>query len=604
MYLRHTTVRRGGKTHTYWRLVRSVRCGRKVRQETVAQLGELDAEGRLAARSLAEQLVGVERQPGLFDDGTPAEPIPLDLRGLRVERGRRFGDVWLAWRLWQALGLDQLLERLLPRGRAEIPWATMIAVLVIARLCEPSSELHIAEDWFRRTALDDLLGVPEAKVNDDRCYRALDRVLTQSEALQIHLKEQLGTLFGLEYDLLLYDVTSTYFEGLAEANPLAQRGYSRDHRPDCKQVCIGLVVTRDGFPLGFEVFAGNRHDSTTLREIVSRMEERYGRAQRVWALDRGMVSEEHLQWLRERGSRYIVGTPKHQLRAYERHLLEGEWSTIRDGLQVQLVRGSDTGADANDGAADDGANDVETYILCRSEERASKEQAMRQRFAERIELGLTTLAESCDRKRQAAGLIERRVGRLLERNQRAARFYDVRVAATADGAARLTWQRRADAWRQACACDGCYILRSNVADWSAEELWRAYIQLTEAEAAFRIHKDSLQLRPVWHQTAPRVTAHILVCFLAYVLRKTLEGWCRRAGLGSSVTTVLEEIARIQSTDVVVPTQDGRQVRLRCVVRPDRAQSILLAHLGLDLPQRLRLPKGLAKPAADASKHQM
>jgi transposase len=594
VYLRHTTVRRGGKTHTYWRLVRSVRCGRKVRQETVAQLGELDAEGRLAARGLAECLVGVERQPGLFEDEVPAAPIPLDLRGLWLERGRRFGDVWLAWRLWQALGLDQVLERLLPRGREDVPWATMIAVLVIARLCEPSSELHIAEDWFRRTALDDLLGVPEAKVNDDRCYRALDRVLTQSAALQSHLKEQLGTLFGLEYDLLLYDVTSTYFEGLAEANPLAQRGYSRDHRSDCKQVCIGLVVTRDGFPLGFEVFAGNRHDSTTLREIVACMEQRYGRAQRVWALDRGMVSEEHLGWLRERGSRYIVGTPKSQLRAYERHLLEGVWSGIRDGLQVQLIR------DTNDADAVPDANDAEVYILCRSADRAAKEQAMRQRFAERIELGLTKLAGSCAQARQLPGVIERRVGRLLERNQRAARFYDIRVTATADGATLLTWQRRDDAWRQACTSDGCYILRSNVTDWSAEELWRAYIQLTEAEAAFRIHKDALQLRPVWHQTAPRVTAHILVCFLAYVLRKTLEGWCRRAGLGSSVTTVLEEMARIQSTDVVVPTKDGRQVRLRCVVRPDRAQAILLAHLGLDLPQRLSLPKGLAKPAANPS----
>jgi len=577
VYLRHTTVRRGGKTHTYWRLVRSVRCGRKVRQETVAQLGELDADGRLAARSLAEQLIGVERQPGLFDDDVPAEPIALDLRGLRLERGRRFGDVWLAWRLWQALGLDQLLERLLPRGREDVSWATMAAVLVIARLCEPSSELHIAEDWFRRTALDDLLGVPETKVNDDRCYRALDRVLEHSAALQVHLKEQVGTLFGLEYDLLLYDVTSTYFDGLAEANPLAQRGYSRDHRPDCKQVCIGLVVTRDGFPLGFEVFAGNRHDATTLREIVECMEARYGQAQRVWALDRGMVSEEHLAWLRQRGSRYIVGTPKNQLRAYERQLLEGAWSAIRDGLEVQL-------APAADG--------VETYILCRSAERVCKEQAMRQRFAERIELGLLKLAQSCERARQTPGVIERRVGRLLERNQRAARFYDIRVSASADGAAQVEWQRRDDAWRQACACDGCYILRSNVTDWSAEELWRAYIQLTEAEAAFRIHKDSLQLRPVWHQIAPRVTAHILVCFLAYVLRKTLEGWCRRAGLGSSATTVLEEIGRIQSTDVVVPTQDGRQVRLRCVVRPDAAQSILLDRLGLDLPQRLRIPRGL------------
>jgi transposase len=584
MYLRHTTVRRGGKTHTYWRLVRSVRVGRKVRQEIVAQLGELDAQGQLAARSLAERLAGVERQPGLFDDDLPTEPIALDLSRVKLERGRRFGDVWLAWRLWQAVGLDQLLAELLPPGREDVPWATMIAVLVIARLCEPSSELHIAEDWFRRTALDDLLGIPEAKVNDDRCYRALDRLLELKEAQERHLKDKLGTLFALEYDLLLYDVTSIYFEGLAEGNPLAQRGYSRDHRSDCKQVCIGLVVTRDGFPLGFEVFAGNRHDSTTLREIVVRMEERYGRSSRVWALDRGMVGEEHLKWLRERGSRYIVGTPKNQLRAYERQLVEGEWSAIRDGLAVQLV------------PSEDG---VETFILCRSDDRALKEQAMRERFAARIEAGLTSMAAGCLKRRSAPGVIERRVGRLLQRNQRAARFYDIRVAATEDGAARLEWSRCAAAWTQACACDGCYVLRSNVTDWTAQELWQAYIQLTEAEAAFRIHKESLQLRPVWHQTAERVQAHILVCFLAYVLRKTLDGWCRQAGLGSSVTTVLEEMARIQSTDVVLPTQDGRQVRLRCVVRPDPAQAILLDRLGLQLPQRLRLPRGVPNPATDA-----
>ena len=584
MYLRFTTVRRGGKTHTYWRLVRSVRVGRKVRQETVAQLGELDAHGQLAARSLAERLVGVERGPGLFDDDLPTEPIALDLRRVKLERGRRFGDVWLARRLWQAVGLDQLLAELLPPGREDVPWATMATVLVIARLCEPSSELHIAEDWFRRTALDDLLGIPEAKVNDDRCYRALDRLLELKDALERHLHDKLGTLFALDYDLLLYDVTSTYFEGLAEANSLAQRGYSRDHRSDCKQVCIGLVVTRDGFPLGFEVFAGNRHDSTTVREIVTRMEARYGRSSRVWALDRGMVSEDHLAWLRARGSRYIVGTPKNQLRAYERQLLEGEWSAIREGLAVQRVPSE---------------NGVETFILCRSADRAAKEQAMRERFAARIEAGLARLAARCVKRRSTPGVIERRVGRLLEGNQRAARFYAVRVTATADGAARLEWTRCEAAWTQACACDGCYVLRSNVTDWTAEELWHAYIQLTEAEAAFRIHKESLQLRPVWHQTAERVTAHILVCFLAYVLRKTLDGWCRQAGLGSSVTTVLEEFARIQSADVVLPTQDGRQVRLRCVVRPDTAKSILLNRLGLQLLQRLRLPRGMANLTVNA-----
>ena len=282
MYLRHTTITRNGKAHTYWRLVRSVRTGNRVRQQTVAQLGELDAAGRVRARALAQSIVGVERQPGLFEEPDPAETVTVQLGHLHLERGRRFGDVWLGLRLWQALGLDTLLEDLLPVGREEVPWAKMAAVLVLARFCEPSSELHIAEDWFRRTALGDLLGIADDKVNDDRLYRALDQVLPQKLLLEFHLKQRLGELFDLEYDLLLYDITSTYFEGQAAGNPQARRGHSRDHRRDCKQVLIGLVVTRDGYLLGYEVFAGNRHDSTTLPEIVERMELLYGRQGRIW----------------------------------------------------------------------------------------------------------------------------------------------------------------------------------------------------------------------------------------------------------------------------------------------------------------------------------
>jgi transposase len=579
MYLRHSTVTRNGKPHTYWRLVRSVRVGRKVRQQTVAQLGELDAQGRVRARALAEAIVGIERQPGLFDEPLPGEPITVDLRRLRLERGRRFGDVWLGWRLWQGVGLDQLLVRLLPPARAEIPWAQMAAVLVIARLCEPSSELHIAEDWFRRTALGDLLEIAEDKVNDDRLYRALDQLLPHKEALEQHLKERLGTLFRLEYDLLLYDITSTYFEGQANGNPQAQRGYSRDHRPDCKQVLIGLVVTRDGYPLGYEVFAGNRNDCTTVQHIVTRMEARYGREGRIWVLDRGMVSDATLDWLKARGSRYIVGTPRSRLKEFAEAVQHGGWQAIRDGLEVQQC------ADAQG---------EETFLLCRSADRATKEQAMRERFVGRIKAGLVKMRAACRRQRCDVGKIERRVGRLLGKHRRGAGLFRVVVGRRAQGGARVSWSRRTDAEAWAQASQGCYVLRSNVADWQPEELWRAYRHLTDAEAAFRIQKSDLQLRPVWHQRAERVQAHILVCFLAYVLRKTLEGWSARAGLGNSPTTLLEELARIHSTDVVAPTTDGRQVRVRCVVRPDPAQTILLHHLGLVLPQRLQLPRGLGR----------
>ena len=579
MYLRQTTVRKNGKAHTYWRLVRSVRTGTKVRQQTVAQLGELDAEGRVRAQALAASIAGVERQPGLFEERTPTEPVRVVLQELRLERGRRFGDVWLAWRLWQAVGFDRLLEGLLPQGREEVPWATMAAVLVIARLCEPSSELHIAEDWFRRTALGDLLGVAEEKVNEDRLYRALDQVLPHKARLEAHLKDRLGALFGLAYDLLLYDITSTYFEGAAAANVLARRGYSRDHRPDCQQVLIGLVVSREGYPLGYETFAGNRNDGTTVQEVVTSLEGRYGRDNRIWVLDRGMVSAKTLTWLRQRASRYLVGTPKGQLKQFASQVQAGPWQQVRPGLEVQRCPSADG---------------TEVFILCRSADRAAKERAMRERFVQRIEAGLAKAQAACARRHLDPGVVERRVGRLLGQNSRAAALFTVTVGRGEGGRATLCWSRKdaAEAW--ATASQGCYVLRSNVADWTAAELWQAYMQLTEAEAAFRVHKSDLRLRPIWHQKAERVQAHLLVCFLAYVLRKTLEGRCRKAGLGSSAGTVLEECARIQSTDVVVPTADGRAVRLRCVVRPDPAQAILLTHLGLTLPERLRLPGGMGQ----------
>jgi hypothetical protein len=466
MYLRHTTVSKNGKSHTYWRLVRSVRIGNRVRQQTVAQLGELDAAGRVRARALAEAIVGIERQPGLFEEPGPAEPVTVDLRGFRLERGRRFGDVWLGLRLWQALGLDTLLQELLPPGREDVPWAQMATVLVLARFCEPSSELHIAEDWFRRTALGDLLGIADDKVNDDRLYRSLDRVLPQKLFLEVHLQQRLGRLFALEYDLLLYDITSTYFEGQAAANPQAQRGHSRDHRRDCKQVLIGLVVSRDGYPLGYEVFAGNRHDSTTLQEIVRRMEALYGRQGRIWVLDRGMVSEANLTWLKERGSRYIVGTPRSRLKQFAQAVRQGDWEALREGLEVQRCPDGDGS---------------ETFILCRSADRAFKEQAMRERFVTRIVAGLRKIRAACRRRRCAVGTIERRVGRLLGQNPRAARLFRVRVEVGPDGGARVRWSRRraVGAWAQ--ASQGCYVLRSNVADWDADELWRAYMHLTDAE---------------------------------------------------------------------------------------------------------------------------
>ena len=582
MYLRHTVVRKKGKARTYWRLVRSVRHGGKVVQETVAQLGELNSEGRARARLLAQQITGRGDQRELFEESRVSkQTVAVRLDRVRVERARAFGNVWLGWTVWRALQLEELCAELLPQGREAISWAPMAAVLVIARLCEPSSELHIAEDWYRTTALEDLLGIPAERIDDHRLYRTLDRLVLHKEAIEQHLKKRMGELFALDYDLLLYDVTSTYFEGMAAGNALAARGYSRDHRPDCKQVCIALVVTRGGMPLGYEIFAGNRTDVTTVEEIVETMEARYGLANRIWVMDRGMTSAENVAWLRRTKRRYVIGTPKSELRNWARKISEAkDWKAVRDGVEAKLCVGPDGG---------------ETFVLCRSVERREKEKAMHERFAERIEKSLRTLGKRIEHARRPLdrGKLERQIGRLLERNTRAAGRYTIDLVddATRPSGLDLTWSARSEWDEWANHSEGCYVLRTNVTDWDAETLWRTYVQLTEAEAAFLIHKSELSIRPIWHQKEDRVRAHILVCFLAYVLWKTLEQWQSRAGLGNSPRTILDELGRIQSTDVVLPLAEdpARKLRIRCVVRPDKAQALLLDRLGLKLPERLGSP---------------
>ena len=510
MYLRHTIRKKDGKVHRYWCLVRSVRVGRRVIQQTVAHLGELDEHGRIEARALARHLIGTPEQAGLFDDGHPHVTVPVRLKGIRIERSRQFGDVYLALALWRGTGLAKLCEELLPVGKERVAWEKIAAVLVAARLCEPSSELHIAEDWYRRTALCDLLQLEDALLNKDRLYRALDQLVRHKTAIEAHLSRRSGELFAVENEVLLYDVTSTYFEGQAEANPLAQRGYSRDHRPDCKQVLIALVVTFDGFPLGYDVFAGNTHDSRTLQTIVTTMEARHGVLGRVWIADRGMASKQNLAWLRQTGRRYIIGAPKSELKKFAEPLAAAAgWREVREGVEVKLMRCPETG---------------ETVVLCRSAERRSKEQAMHDKFSGRIEVALERLAARIahSKRRLDREQVNRQIGRILQQNQRAAQRFKVRLAEDGGLAGfRLEVEVNASFDDWAALSEGAYLLRSNISDWSDQQLWKAYIQLTQAEAAFRIQKDQLKVRPVWHQRADRVQAHILVCFLAFVLWKTL-----------------------------------------------------------------------------------
>ena len=566
MYIRRCYREKDGKRHAYWVLVESYRTARGPRQRVVAWLGAMDEQGRMGVKRCAAN-AGAE-QADLFVPADEPEWVEVDLKGVRVERTRRFGGPWLGRTLLRQLELDRFLDENLSRGREQVPWPLMAMVLVLGRLCDPSSELHLAESFYEHSALPDLLGVPAEKVNDDRLYRALDALLPHKSELEQHLRNKLGELFDLDYDLLLYDVTSTYFEGEAKGNPLAQRGYSRDHRGDCKQVNLALVVSRCGMPVGYEVFAGNRHDSTTLEEMVGHIEQLHGRAARIWVMDRGMVSEENVEFLKQGGRRYIVGTPKSMLKRYERELLAEDWRLVHEGLEVRLC------------PAPDGA---EVFILCRSAQRQQKEQAMHARFEKRIEEGLRKIEAACKKRKQNPLVIAQRVGRLLGGNTRAAGLFQVQVEADSNGSARLRWSR-SEPWRDwARLSEGCYLLRSNVLDWSPEELWRAYIQLTEAEDAFHIQKSDFKLRPVWHQKPERVQAHILVCFLAYVLWKTLEAQCRQAGLGDEPRQVFGELSEIAMVDVILPTRSGVTLRKRCIGQPNEHQLVLLQHLGLKLP---------------------
>ena len=594
MFLRRKTKSARGVPYSYWHLCETVRTARGPRQRVVASLGKLDATELAGLQGGWDDLPALLRGetptrppvtaplPGFGDAEQAAEPNweQADLRALRVERSRDFGECYLALSLWHRLGLDQLLGELLPAGRESVGWAHTAALLTTARFCAQRSELGVAEHWYDTTALDDLLGVDTGAVNDDRLYRALDHLGGHKDTLCSHLMERYRQWFGVRFEFLLYDVTSTYFEDQAERNPQAQRGYSRDQRSGNKQVCIGLVCTPEGLPLSFEVFAGNRADVTTVEDIVRLMEEKYGQAERVWVMDRGMVSEANLAFLRERKARYLVGTPKSWLRAHEQTLLEqSDWMAVQEGLEVRLVEHP--------------AGEVgERYVLCRSQARAEKERAMLRRQSERLSEELikvdTWLRRSPQSDHEGVG---RRIGRHLGKNPAAAAIIDAEVLRDGLGrACALRISSRLDAGQKAHREKGAYLLRTNCEETDPVLLWKWYIQLTQAEAAFRAAKSDLGLRPIYHHKEDRVQAHILVCFLALALWRTLEQWMQQKGLGSCARQLVKQIAGIKSVDVVVPVRRAgvaTELRLRVVTTPEPATAQLLAHLGLRLPKGTR-----------------
>ena len=614
MFLRRKTKSARGVGYSYWHLCRTVRTARGPRQQVVASLGKLDESEQAALRGGWDDLPGLLRGetppprvvtaplPGLgspteADSGSSsamANPAsrwePADLRALRVERSRDFGECYLALSLWHRLGLDALLAELLPAGREQVGWAHTAALLTVARFCAQRSELGVAEHWYETTALDDLLGVDPASVNDDRLYRALDQLGAHKDALCAHLMTRYRDWFGVRFEFLLYDVTSTYFEGLAEKNTKAARGYSRDQRSDCKQVCIGLVCTPEGLPLNFEVFAGNRADVTTVEDIVRKMEDRFGQAERIWVMDRGMVSEANIEFLRQRKALYIVGTPKSQLRAYEAELAEKEnWIEVENGVEARLV-------DHPDGKGQ------ERYVLCRSSARGAKERAMLERQMNNLTEEMIKIDRSLRRRAQSdLEKIGRRIGRWQGKYPAAARLLEIELIKDNKGCAR--------ALRLSCPLregehplltKGAYLLRTNCTETDPAKLWRWYIQLTQAEAAFRTVKSDLGLRPIYHQKTERVEAHLLVCFLSLALWRSLEMWMRSKGLGSSARKLVAAFSTVRSMDVTVPVKRAERtitLRLRTVAKPDPDVALLLAHLGLHLPKGSKLIQNVAEKIA-------
>jgi CRISPR/Cas system-associated protein endoribonuclease Cas2 len=422
MYLRRHRKKVAGEEYGYWSLVESMRTARGPRQRIVATIGKLpdyDREEQIGWEEIGRILEGKPSpEPELFEKiEEPPLWAKVNLNRVSVERLRHFGDIYLALLLWSKLGFAAFCKERLLSGREEIPWAVMVCILVIARFCAPSSELQIADSWYDKTALDDLLGVPFDKINEDRLYRALDALLPHKDELCKHLQARYGELFGTTFDFLFYDITSTYFEGNAKGNPQAQRGYSRDKRPDCPQVCIGLVASREGLPLSFEIFDGNRVDVTTPKEMIQIMESKYGKAKRIWVMDRGMVSEDNLEYMRQKGARYLVGTPKAMLKKFEQQLLSQAWEEVQSGVEVRLCPLPDSQG--------------ETFVLCRSQGRREKENAILNRFVQNMEAGLAKMeASMAFGKLQDRQKAERRIGRLQERNSRAASLFTITVTET------------------------------------------------------------------------------------------------------------------------------------------------------------------------------
>src|SRR5438874_3215206 len=591
MFLRPHSRNKDGKDHTYWSLVETVRTPDGPRQKTLCYLGELNNSAQARWLTTIEVLneQGEAQQLILFPSHVEAPDDPQIARVLlnkvRLERTRQFGACFLGLELWKRLELDGFFEQAVDAEPADVPWSRVAALLAINRLCAPGSELAIEQRWYPSTALDDLLQIEEGKINDTRLYRCLDRILPHKTKLERHLKNRYGELFGAEFDVLLYDLTSTYVEGAAENNAMMRRGYSRDHRSDCEQLVIALIVNNEGFPFSYETFDGNRTGVSTMETILRMVERKYGKARRIWVFDRGSVSEENLAAIRKREGQYLTGTPRSQMKRFEAELLKEDWTRVRPEVEIKKV------------AIPQGE---ETYILCRTSGRKEKEKAIRSRFSNSMETALKGLEKTIAAGRlKDRNKMERRLGKIQARHPQVNDLYDVELKDTVEGV-RLFWQIKEDRknWRE--SREGAYLLRTNLKAETAEELWSKYIQLTEAEASFRALKSELSIRPLFHRQKRRVKSHVMVAFLGYALWVTLKHMLKRpapivpkpsvSGVNNnqplSPMRALALLSTLQSADIVLPTTDGREIRLRRITEPTAEQKSLLQQLSMTLPDSL------------------
>jgi hypothetical protein len=577
MFLRSKRRCKDGKVHRYFSVVenRRARSGRVV-QRQVLFLGEINDSQQAAWRQTLEVFDEAEQRAATLSLFPEDREIPADaLDGVQVKlakmelrRARAFGNYWLGCELWRQLGLEAFWEAHLGEGREEVPWAKVLELLVVSRLVSPGSEFRLHRQGFDQSAMGDLLGTGFAVAEKDRLYRCLDRILKHKAALFDHLRQRWQDLFQARFDVLLYDLTSTYIEGEGEEIPKAKHGYSRDHRGDCRQVVIALVVTPEGLPLAYEVMEGNTSDRTTLRGFLGKIEAQYGRARRVWVMDRGIPSEEVLAEMRdpEREVFYLVGTPRGKIQQYEKKWLELPWRKVRESVEVKLF-----------------AAEGELYVLAKSAGRRAKEQAIRRLKLVRLLWKLRDLR----RKSPARDHLLLRLGAAKKEAGRAFGFVRMHLPSAGESVTRQTFTFAVDKekLKKSELRDGHYLLRSNLVGEDPAVLWERYIQLTQIEAAFKTLKSELGLRPIYHQLENRVEAHILVAFLSYALSVTLKQGLHALAPGLTPRAVLEKLATIQMLDVCLPTTDGRWLIMPRYTQPEPDQSLMLHQLNLSLPSQ-------------------